>query len=151
MILIPELKQYVKDTEQALEAVNFARVVVVKDELTTFLSKIRPTDNQIMIAVMPDASTRGNDVDKLKLRNSLGFFFLEKTDYGATRQDDWLDVFSRTQETALAFFNKVLDDSIDGPCGFIRDLVVSNISINPESNLVGCNGWSVELYFDSAV
>lgn len=151
MILIPELQQYVQETELALSAVNFSRVVVVKDELTTFLSKIRPTDNQIMIAVMPDARTTGNAVDSLKLRNSLGFFFLEKTDYGATRQDDWLAVFERTQETAMAFFNKIIDDSIDGPCGFVRDLVVTNISINPESNLVGCNGWSVELYFDTQI
>ncbi|MBO2546120.1 hypothetical protein J0871_17015 [Salegentibacter sp. BDJ18] len=151
MILIPELRQYVTDTDEALPEVNFSKVVVVKEELAKFLSGVRVTDNQIMIAVMPDARTTGNDVDALKLRNSLGFFFLEKTDYSATRQDEWLDVFERTQATALKFFNKVLDDSIDGPCGFVRDLVVSNISINPESNLLGCNGWSVELSFDTSV
>lgn len=151
MILVSELRDYVKQKKEALAAVNFARVVVQKDELTRFLSDVSDRDNQIMICVMPSARSNGSDGDAIKMNNALGFFFLEKTEYSEKRQEEWLDVFERTQESALAFFYNLIDELQAGTCSWSRYLDIKSVSIDPESNFAGCNGWSVEVYFNIPV
>ena len=151
MILVSELRNYVKQKKEALAAVNFARVVVQKDELTRFLSDVSDRDNQIMICVMPSARSNGPDGDSIKMNNALGFFFLEKTEYSEKRQEEWLDVFERTQESALSFFYNLIDELQEGTCSWSRYLDIKSVSIDPESNFAGCNGWSVEVYFNIPV
>ena len=148
MILISEFKTYVEEKKNALPLVNFAKVVVKEDEVTKFLQSVKSTDNQIMVAVMPDARSNARDEDNVRLNNATGFMFLEKTDYGAEKYEKWLDVFERTQESAVAFMRQLIYDRTNGPCDFVRWLDVSNISIEPVSGLASCNGWLVEVYFD---
>lgn len=148
MILVSELRRYVKEKEEKLPAVNSSFVVVEKGELTNYLSGLGKDKNQIMVAVMPDARSRGGDEDNINMNNSLGFLFLEKTDYSASTQEKWLDIFERTQETAVEFMRMIVDDIFTGNCDFTRFLDTKTMSIEPESGLAGCNGWSVEFFFD---
>ena len=148
MILVSELRQYIADKKQQLPGVNSSFLVVEKDELTRYLGKLNKNENQIMVAVMPDARTSARDEDNVKMNTALAFMFLEKTDYSESKQDEWLQIFERTQETALEFTRMILDDMVYGDCGFNRYLNPNNISIEPVSGLSSCNGWSVDFFFD---
>lgn len=151
MILIPELDAYLQQKKANLAAVNFVRCAVGKDEVINFLNIIKSTDNQIMLALIPDANTnKSQSEDNINLNNALSFLFLEKTDYSETsKYEEWLAVLSRTQVTALAFMKELINDKSEGSCGFNRFLDYKNISINPEVGLASCNGWSVDVYFDT--
>ncbi|WZL88322.1 hypothetical protein VS868_12015 [Salinimicrobium sp. 3283s] len=148
MILVSELRRYVKEKEAQLAGVKSSFVVVEKDGLVKYLAELAEKDNQIMVAVMPDARSSGNE-DNVKMNNSLGFFFLEKTDYSESVQDKWLDIFERTQETALEFTRMLIDEKTYGACDFNQYLDPQNMSITPETGLAGCNGWSVEFFFNT--
>lgn len=149
MILIPEFKAYVKTTEDKLPLVKFSKVVVEKDEVVKSLQQLKSTDNQIMLAVMPDARSNAKDEDSVRMNNATAFFFLEKTDYGAERYEKWLDIFERTQTSAVAFIRQLIRDSRgESGCGFVRELDPNNITIEPVSGMASCNGWVVECYFD---
>jgi hypothetical protein len=148
MILVSELRKYVKEKEELLPAVNSSFVVVEKGELSSYLTNLGKDQNQIMVAVMPDARSKGGDEDNISMNNSLGFLFLEKTDYSVAKQDKWLDIFERTQLTAVEFMRMIVDDIFKGKCDFSQFLDTKTMSIEPESGLSGCNGWSVEFFFD---
>ena len=149
MILISELQDYVDQKKNELAAVNYSKLVVQESELVKFLDKVGKRDNQLLIAVIPDARSTGKNEDAVKMNNAVSFMFLEKVDYSATdRYNDWLNVFGETQATAIEFTRTILREIYDGPCSFNRFLDWNNIEINPVSGLASCNGWSVECYFD---
>lgn len=149
MILVSELRTYVAEKKAQLAGVNKAFVVVEKGELVKFLSDLTRDDNQILVAVMPDARSKAKDEDNISMNNALAFLFLEKTEYSVINQDEWLDIFERTQVTALEFVKMIVDEISTGGCDFNRYLDPNNMSIEPESGLDSCNGWSVEFYFDT--
>lgn len=150
MILISELETYVEQKKNELAAVNYSKLVVKEAELVKFLDKVGKRDNQLLIAVIPDARSTGKSEDAVKMNNAVSFMFLEKVDYSATdRYNDWIDVFKNTQATALEFTRQILREIWDGPCDFNRFLDWQNIEINPVSGFASCNGWSVEVYFDT--
>ena len=149
MILISELYEYTEELKAALPLVNKSHLVVNETEVVNYLSDMRENDNQMMLCVIPDAKSNAKDEDNINFNNALGFFFLEKTEYSNTKNAEWISVFARTQESVLAFVKKLVEDKTSGTCGFSRYLNVTNISIEPVTALASCNGWSVEVYFDT--
>ena len=102
---------------------------------------------QIMIMVMPEARSNG-DEDNLKMNNFLAVLFLEYTEYKASREEKWIDVFERTQESAIAFRDKLLDDKKDKRCEWMHWLDEAGINMEPMKNLASCNGWIVEINYN---
>jgi hypothetical protein len=149
MILIPELKIYTAEIKAAIPAIKTSHMLLNEAEVVKYLNGIKKTDNQIMLTIIPDAQSKAKDEDNIIMNNAMGFFFLEKTEYSSSQQNDWIAIFERTQATALEFVKKLIYDKTFGSCGFNKDLDVNNISIKPESGLASCNGWSVEVYFDT--
>jgi hypothetical protein len=149
MILIAELKEYTATMQAFLPLVNTSHILLNEGEVINFLSAMKKSDNQLMLVIMPDARSRAKDEDNIIMNNSVGFLFLEKTEYSAARKDEWIAIFERTQESALAFTRKIINDKSEGDCSFNRFLDVNNISIEPLTNLASCNGWSVEIFFDT--
>lgn len=149
MILIPELIQYTAEIQAAIPAINTSHLLLNEAEVVKYLSEMKKTDNQVMLVIIPDARTKARNEDSIVMNNAMGFFFLEKTDFSTSQRTEWLAIFERTQATAVAFIRKLIYDKSWGTCGFNRDLDVNNISIEPVTGLASCNGWSVEVYFDT--
>lgn len=149
MILIPELYQYTAEITAAIPAIKTSHLLLNEAEVTKYLGGMKKTDNQLMLVIIPDARTKAKDEDSIIMNNAMGFFFLEKTEYSSSQQAEWIAIFSRTQATALEFIRKLIYDKTFGSCGFNRDLDVNNISIEPVTGLASCNGWTVEVYFDT--
>jgi len=149
MILVSELQSYRQELEAALEGVKTSHLVLDESEVVNYLSDKKRSDNQVMLIIMPDARTSARDEDSIMMNNALGFLFLEHTDYSRDRQLEWIAVFERTQATAVAFVKKLIRDKTYGSCDFHRYLNVSNIALEPITGLGSCNGWTVEVYFET--
>ncbi len=149
MILISELKLYTTQIQEAIPAIKTSHLLLNEAEVVKYLSGMKKTDNQLMLVIIPDARTKARNEDSIVMNNALGFFFLEKTELSTSQGPDWLAIFERTQETAVEFIRKLIRDKNWGSCGFNRDLDVNNISIEPITGLASCNGWTVEVYFDT--
>lgn len=149
MILIPELNQYVTQIREAIPAIKTSHLLLNEAEVVKYLLEMKKTDNQLMLVIIPDARTKAKNEDNILMNNAVGFFFLEKTELSQSQRADWLAIFERTQATAVEFIRKLIRDKNYGSCGFNRDLDVNNISIEPITGLASCNGWTVEVYFDT--
>ena len=149
MILVSELQSYREELEEALEGVKTSHLVLDESEVVNYLSDKKKSDNQIMLMIMPDARTNARDEDSVMMNNAIGFLFLEHTDFSRERQQKWIEVFERTQATAVAFVRKLIRDKTHGSCDFHRYLNVNNIALEPITGLASCNGWTVEVYFET--
>lgn len=149
MILVSELQAYRQELEDALAGVKTSHLVLDEGEVVNYLSDMKKSDNQIMLMVMPDARTNARDEDSVIMNNALGFLFMEHTDYSRDRQLEWIATFERTQATAVEFIRKLIQDKSSGSCDFHRYLNVNNISLEPITGLASCNGWTVEVYFET--
>lgn len=149
MIPVSELQSYRQELEAALEGVKTSHLVLDESEVVNYLSDKKRRDNQIMLIIMPDARTNARDEDSIIMNNAIGFLFLEHTDFSKDRQLEWIAVFERTQATAVEFVKKLIRDKTYGNCDFHRYLNVNNIALEPITGLASCNGWTVEVYFET--
>lgn len=149
MILVSELQAYREEVQAAIAGVKSSHLVIDESEVVNYLSNKKRSDNQIMLVVMPDARTNARDEDSVMMNNALGFMFLEHTDFSRERQLEWIAVFERTQASAVEFVRKLIRDKSFGSCDFHRYLNVNNIALEPITGLASCNGWTVEVYFET--
>jgi hypothetical protein len=130
---------------------NFSDLIIEDTELSKLLKERVEEDNTFFIAVMPDFQMKG-DEDNSKWENILAFFILDKTDYSEHDHDSYINIFVETQIKAQAFVDKLLEDKAnkDGIfCNFLSWLDENSIRVSPVVKKDGCNGWMVELNFDT--
>jgi hypothetical protein len=137
--------------ENGKKLFNFSDLIIEDTELSKLLKERVAEDNTFFIAVMPDFQMKGEE-DNSKWENILAFFILDKTDYSEHDHDGYINIFVETQIKTQAFVDKLLEDKAnrDGIfCNFLSWLDESSISVKPVVKKDGCNGWMVELNFDT--
>jgi hypothetical protein len=130
---------------------NYSNLIIDNAELSKFLKDREPEENTFLIAVMPDFQMKGEE-DRSKWENILQFFILDKTDYSEHDHDGYIDIFVETQAKAQAFVDKLIEDKSNREgvfCNFLSWLDENSISVRPVNKKDGCNGWVVELNFDT--
>jgi hypothetical protein len=137
--------------EKGKKLFNFSDLIIEDTELSKLLKERVSEDNTFLIAVMPDFDMKGGE-DNSKWENILAFFILDKTDYSEHDHDSYINIFIETQIKTQAFVDKLLEDKAnrDGIfCNFLSWLDESSIHVKPVVKKDGCNGWMVELNFDT--
>jgi hypothetical protein len=151
MLTLDNLTQYSANIQAAIPEIKRGEVVVTPEELVKFLNDHTEDQNTLMIALAPQHKLVG-DTDAVRWANVTAFYFLEKTDYSAHDHQGFLSIFSRTQIVAKKFVEKLISDKQDNTglfCGFLAWLNESSISVDPVKMNSGCNGWIVEIEFNS--
>jgi hypothetical protein len=149
---LAECKASIKDkSTEPITLFNYATMVVDDSELAKVLEERVDTENTFLIAVMPEFNMKGVE-DNAEWQNILAFFILDKTDYSEHDRDSFINIFVTTQIKAKAFVDKLLDDKANHSgvfCNFLAKLDESSITVKPVWKKNGCNGWMVEVNFDS--
>lgn len=159
MLLINRLREYLAECKASIKSkdpepkrlFNYATIVVDDSELAKVLEEREETENSFLIAVMPEFNVKGQE-DNAEWENITAFFILDKTDYSDHDRDSFINIFASTQIKAKAFVDKLLDDKANHEgvfCNFLAKLDESSITVKPVWKKNGCNGWMVELNFDS--
>lgn len=159
MLLLNRLNEYLAEckasitnnAEVPVKYFNYATMVVDDSELANVLKEREEEDNTYLIAVVPEFNMKGRE-DSAEWQNMLAFFILDKTDYSENDRDAYLNIFATTQVKAKAFVDKLLEDKSNHSgvfCNFLAKLDESSITVKPVWKKNGCNGWIVELNFDS--
>lgn len=145
-----EVVELLRDQNNA-KMFNFTDMIIDDSELALVLKERVPEDNTFLISVMPSFVVKGNE-DNSKWQNLLQFFILDKTDYSEHDRDSFRNIFVTTQVKAQAFVFKLLEDKANGHgaiCGFLNQLDENSIRVDPVWKMNGCNGWTIEMNFDS--
>lgn len=153
MLKVSQLRQYTNTVKDAISEINSAYLVVSKDELMKFLQDHNSEQNTMMLSVVPEHDMAGSQ-DNARWQNTLGFYFLEKTDYSEYDHDGFLSIFERTQAVAEKFVHKLLTDKCDNTglfCGFLAWLEEDSFTATPVKMLNGCNGYYIQLAMKSNI
>lgn len=132
---------------------NYSTMVIDDTELSKVLEDRSEGENTMFISVLPEFRMKGQE-NNAKWKNILMFFILDKTDYSEHDRDGLLNIFVKTQDKALDFINKLLDDKSDNQsifCNFLSWLDENSIGVYPVWKKNGCNGWRVEINLDTAL
>jgi hypothetical protein len=157
MLPINRLREYQAEVcAQLLDAngkklFNYSNLIIDNAELSKLLKEREPEENTFLIAVMPEFQMKGEE-DRSKWENILQFFILDKTDYSEHEHDGYINIFVETQAKTKAFVDKLIEDKSNREgvfCNFLSWLDENSISVRPVNKKDGCNGWVVELNFDT--
>lgn len=159
MLAINRLLEYQAETCATLRDCNnkkyfgFTDMVIDDSELSKILKEREEGDNSMFISVMPEFHMKGQE-DNAKWENVLQFFILDKTHYSEHDRDSFRGIFVQTQIKAQAFVNKLIEDKANREgvfCNFLTWLDESSIMVSPVWKKDGCNGWMIQLNFDSSL
>lgn len=146
MITIPQLENYSTMLKDAVPAIKRVELAVNKEDLAVLMKEHDSDDNILLLAVLPEHGMEGNQ-DNAQFMNICGWFVLEKTDYGDSREE-YLAIFDRTQAAAKAIIEKMIIDKAENSglfCGFLSGLHESSLSASPIKMLSGCNGYYIQV------
>lgn len=130
---------------------NFTTLIVDDSELSKVLKERTEEDSTYLIGVMPEFAMKGEE-DNSEWENILSFLVLDKTDYSEHDRDAYINIFATTQIKAKAFVDKLIDDKANHEgvfCNFLAKLDIGSITVKPVWKKESCNGWIIELNFDS--
>jgi hypothetical protein len=152
MLQINRIREYQVEIKNLLLEANgnplfgYTTMVVDDSQLSKVLRERSESDNSMLISIVPDHVVTG-DNDALLIQNAVSFFILNKTAYSEHDHDSFINIFSTTQQKALAFVKQLLKDK-DRPrgstCSFLSWLNPNSITIFPVWGKDGCNGWQID-------
>ncbi|MDR6844529.1 hypothetical protein [Flavobacterium granuli] len=157
MLALNRLREYQAEVcAQLLDAdgkkmFNYYNMIIDNSGLSKLLKERVEEENTFLIAVMPDFQMKGQE-DSTKWENILQFFILDKTDYSEHDHDGFINIFVETQVKAKAFIDKLIEDKSNRNgvfCNFLSWLDEESIRVSPIWEMNQCNGWKVELNFDT--
>jgi hypothetical protein len=151
MLTISHLRQYIPQVQAVIPEIRKAEMAVTVENLMKLMREHEEGDNILLLTLVPEHDLTGNQ-DSTKWDNTVGFYFLEKTDYSEHDRDGYLSIFERTQTVAKKFVDKLLVDKADNEglfCGFLAFLDESSVSLSPTVALNGCNGYYLQLSMKS--
>jgi hypothetical protein len=145
MLRVNQLRTLLQECQDQIPGINRNELVLDDSELTNFLKDFKPTENCMLIAVMPQFNVKGQE-DSIQFVNQLQFMILKKSaDKNFKNQGDYLDVFQETQGLMLLLIEKVLGEKIEDLCGDFSNVIEESISVYPVWQKAQCNGWTLEI------
>lgn len=146
MISILRLKELLLEVKDKIDAVKKTHLVVDDSELVSFLKDMPESDNIVLVGVIPDFKLLGTE-DQSSWNNMLTFMFFEKSSQRDMTDDDYIDVFTRTQQAAKDFVLFLLETKAETGtiCGLTDKLKEDSILLRPIYKKAQCNGWMVEI------
>lgn len=141
-----EFREFLHETKTAINGINKAWLVVDDSQLGNTLEQSLQSDNAYMVGVLPSYGSKGRSIDAVQGTMVSQIFIVEKTDYSDLTDDDFIDVFERTYQLAIAVRDRLVEVLASGCYAGNGNLDLDNLEIVPVWKKSQCNGWSI--YFN---
>ena len=145
MLNLQRLKQFLVETKNTIDEINYIQLIIDDSELVKFLKEREPEDNIFLIAVVPMHTIDGSE-DNYKWVNKMQFLILEKSsDRDFEDHDKYLDMFTGTQAVAKKFINQIINSTGDNGdfCGLFNDIDFNSLQLDVVWRKSQCNGYEV--------
>ncbi len=147
MLNLTQISNFIDQAKTAIPAINFTDIVADDSELVSILKDRKETDNQYLIAVIPDYTIDGNE-NSLKWNNKLMFMVLTKASSRSITKAERNTLLAQNQETAQALVYFLLEkksgDNGDF-CGIMNEVVENSITLSVVWEKAQCHGWIIEM------
>jgi hypothetical protein len=121
--------------------------VFVLDSEKKLIEFLRATDSHsVLAAITPSANLTGDNVDSLKDNDTTIIFILDDKSY--RDPEEYFLKIDELQQKALIVRNAIVNQCYS--CSRVFEyLNINSLSIQPESDIAGKMGWSINLEFKS--
>ncbi|MHA7822469.1 hypothetical protein ACVVIH_06875 [Chryseobacterium arthrosphaerae] len=140
-----ELKEMLSEIKSENSEINRCITLVDDSDLADFMSDVSPSNNMLLVGVIPSYGHKGN-ISSFKMLPVFQLQVLEKTDYSALNNDAFVLLFERTLIVAEKVRDFVFDKIEDGCYPMLSGLSLGNIEIDPVRAKTSCNGWSIDFF-----
>lgn len=113
------------------------------------VKKLSDKDGIWVAVTIPSADPETVDEDNIAENNIFWMFILEKVDPGSVDDADELADYQKIQDVVTAIKNWLLEKKLEGN-EFLEYLNQNSIHTDPEYQIGGWNGWSINGNFDTA-
>jgi hypothetical protein len=144
MITVNRLREFLVEKKDQIEEINYTQLVIDDSQFASIVKEREPSDNCMMIAVLPMHEVIGKQ-DQEQIINLMLFFFVEKQADKDNNHDDFIDVFARTQAVAKKFIDLILEEKTndDTVCGIVSDIIEESIVIETVWSKAQTHGYMV--------
>lgn len=146
MIGVKRLYEWLVETKAEIAEINSVDLVVDDSELANLVGTKTPSDNYILLGVIPEFDTSPTvDEDTITHNNFLMFMVLKKMDYSKFKsQDERIDFWDESQQVISKLEQKLLEAKTtggNGRCPEFMHLNEKSIHIQPVWKFAQTNGW----------
>lgn len=145
MISITRFREFLVETKQEMEGINFAEMVIDDSQFVSFLKERKESDNAMLFGVVPQYPLDGRE-DMYQWINQLQFFILVKRS-----NRDSHDALMLNMETTRAIVQEFVEYVILNAvgesnffCGLSNELLSGSLLVHPVWNKAQCDGWAIE-------
>lgn len=145
MLRVNDLKTLLQECQNEITGINKNILLLDDSELTNFLKDLKPTDNCMLIGVMPQFQPKGSE-DSIEFIAQLQFMILKKSaDKDFKNHDEYLQMFQDTQDLMMEFIEKLFGEKMENLCSGMANYIEESISVYPVWRKAQCNGWAIEI------
>lgn len=140
-----ELKEMLSEIKSENAEINRCITLVDDSDLADFVSEVSTTDNMLLVGVIPSYGHKGK-ISSFKMLPVFQIQILEKTDYSAINNDDFVLLYERTLIVTEKVRDFILDKMEEGCYPMLSGLDMSNVDIDPVRGKASCNGWTIDFF-----
>lgn len=148
MLSLTRLKQFLADAKSNISTIHYTDIVVDDSQLVKVLKERIDTDNDFLIAIVPQYNIEGTE-NSIQWNNQLMFFVLAKNnDKEFETNDQFIDVFDQTRATTQSLVNYLVGEKSGDNgdmCGLANQLKENSIQVSPVWEKAQCNGWMIQI------
>ena len=138
-----ELKEMLAEIKSEIPEIMKTISLIDDSDLSDFAAEMM-TSEMVLVGVIPSYE----HVGKIGAFKTLPIFQLdivEKTDYSAINNDEYVALYDRTLRIMFKVRNFVLEKIEEGCYPMLSNIDVTSMTIDPVKKKAQCNGWSMDI------
>jgi hypothetical protein len=138
-----ELKEMLSEIKSEIPEITSTICLIDDSDLSDFAGDLTP-NNMALVGVIPSYEHLGK-IGAFKTLPIFQLDIIEKTDYSAINNDEFVALYERTLKVLFKVRDFVLEKIEDGCYPMLSNIDVTSMTIDPIKKKSQCNGWSMDV------
>lgn len=138
-----ELNEMLSEIKFEIPEIKNTICLIDDSDLSDFAGDLE-TNKMALVGVIPSYEHLGN-IGSFKTLPIFQLDIIEKTDYSAINNDEFVALYERTLKVIFKVRDFVLEKIEDGCYPMLSNVDVASITIDPIKKKSQCNGWSMDV------
>lgn len=138
-----QLKEMLSEIRSEIPEIKNTICLIDDSDLSDFAGDLE-TNKMVLVGVIPSYEHLGN-IGSFKTLPIFQLDIIEKTDYSAINNDEFVALYERTLKVLFKVRDFVLEKIEDGCYPILSNIDVASMTIDPIKKKSQCNGWSMDI------
>jgi len=139
-----ELKELLSEIKSEIPEINRTISLIDDSDLADFAADMSTSDNMSLVGIIPSYQHSG-EIGKFKMLPIFQLQVIEKTDYSALNNDEFVLLYQRTLVVIEKVRDFLIDKVEDGCYPTLSNLDITGLVIDPVKKVSQCNGWALDI------